>query len=170
MIELMKFDMGGAGATLGAARILAAVQVWHAATHTHAGTQGPVTTRIHSNQRGRHAQTQRRQPRDWKCAARQEPDEPEDAVPQAPRMLYLHMCIVRPSPRTWRCTSHRHCTSSPKHMLDSNVLTSLLSLPPQPADVEVHFLVAACENMVAGEGLRPGDILTAANGALGSWR
>ncbi|KAG2430377.1 hypothetical protein HYH02_013739 [Chlamydomonas schloesseri] len=34
----------------------------------------------------------------------------------------------------------------------------------QPADVEVHFIIAACENMVAGEGLRPGDILTSASG------
>jgi leucyl aminopeptidase len=30
--------------------------------------------------------------------------------------------------------------------------------------VEVHFIVAACENMVSGRGLRPGDILTASNG------
>lgn len=34
----------------------------------------------------------------------------------------------------------------------------------QPQGVEVHFIVAACENMVAGKGLRPGDVLTAANG------
>lgn len=34
----------------------------------------------------------------------------------------------------------------------------------KPADVEVHFIVAACENMVAGQGLRPGDILTSASG------
>lgn len=34
----------------------------------------------------------------------------------------------------------------------------------QPADVEVHFIIAACENMVAGKGLRPGDILTSAAG------
>lgn len=33
-----------------------------------------------------------------------------------------------------------------------------------PKGVEVHFIVAACENMVAGKGLRPGDILTASNG------
>lgn len=31
--------------------------------------------------------------------------------------------------------------------------------PPQ-----VHFIIASCENMVAGKGLRPGDVLTAANG------
>ncbi|KXZ46440.1 hypothetical protein GPECTOR_43g876 [Gonium pectorale] len=35
----------------------------------------------------------------------------------------------------------------------------------QPANVEVHFIIASCENMVAGKGLRPGDILTAANGS-----
>ncbi|GLC42430.1 hypothetical protein PLESTB_001097800 [Pleodorina starrii] len=34
----------------------------------------------------------------------------------------------------------------------------------QPADVEIHFIIASCENMVAGAGLRPGDILTAASG------
>lgn len=31
--------------------------------------------------------------------------------------------------------------------------------------MEVHFIIAACENMVAGAGLRPGDILTSASGA-----
>ncbi|KAI3433435.1 hypothetical protein D9Q98_003250 [Chlorella vulgaris] len=34
----------------------------------------------------------------------------------------------------------------------------------QPEGVEVHFVVASCENMVAGSGLRPGDILVASNG------
>ncbi|KAI8475093.1 MAG: cytosol aminopeptidase family, catalytic domain-containing protein [Monoraphidium minutum] len=34
----------------------------------------------------------------------------------------------------------------------------------QPGGVEVHFIIAACENMVAAKGLRPGDILTAASG------
>ncbi|EFJ45167.1 hypothetical protein VOLCADRAFT_106122 [Volvox carteri f. nagariensis] len=34
----------------------------------------------------------------------------------------------------------------------------------KPSDVEIHFIIASCENMVAGAGLRPGDILTAANG------
>ena len=33
-----------------------------------------------------------------------------------------------------------------------------------PADVEVHFIIAACENMVSAEAMRPGDILTASNG------
>lgn len=33
-----------------------------------------------------------------------------------------------------------------------------------PADVEVHFIVASCENMVDGKGLKPGDIRTASNG------
>ncbi|KAF8407267.1 hypothetical protein HHK36_006394 [Tetracentron sinense] len=28
----------------------------------------------------------------------------------------------------------------------------------------VHFIVAACENMISGSGMRPGDILTASNG------
>jgi leucyl aminopeptidase len=28
----------------------------------------------------------------------------------------------------------------------------------------VHFIVASCENMVHGKAMRPGDVLTAANG------
>ncbi|CAM6113873.1 unnamed protein product [Calypogeia fissa] len=34
----------------------------------------------------------------------------------------------------------------------------------KPLGVEVHFIVAACENMISGGGMRPGDILTASNG------
>jgi len=34
----------------------------------------------------------------------------------------------------------------------------------QPSDIEVHFIVATCENMVNGSAMRPGDILTASNG------
>ncbi|VFQ61308.1 unnamed protein product [Cuscuta campestris] len=34
----------------------------------------------------------------------------------------------------------------------------------KPAGVEIHFIVAACENMISGTGMRPGDIVTAANG------
>ncbi|GJP44148.1 hypothetical protein CLOM_g3543 [Closterium sp. NIES-68] len=34
----------------------------------------------------------------------------------------------------------------------------------QPQGVEVHFIVAACENMVSGGGMKPGDIITASNG------
>ena len=30
--------------------------------------------------------------------------------------------------------------------------------------VQVHFIVAACENMISGTGMRPGDIVTASNG------
>ena len=33
-----------------------------------------------------------------------------------------------------------------------------------PEGVEVHFIIAACENMVSAEAMRPGDILTASNG------
>jgi hypothetical protein len=37
--------------------------------------------------------------------------------------------------------------------------------PPHPLiNTQVHFIIASCENMVAGKGLRPGDVLTAANG------
>ncbi|XP_073150760.1 neutral leucine aminopeptidase, chloroplastic-like [Henckelia pumila] len=34
----------------------------------------------------------------------------------------------------------------------------------KPAGVEIHFIVAACENMISGTGMRPGDIVTASNG------
>ena len=34
----------------------------------------------------------------------------------------------------------------------------------KPSNVEVHFIVAACENMISGAGLRPGDVITASNG------
>merc|ERR1719311_1701508 len=33
----------------------------------------------------------------------------------------------------------------------------------EPAGVQVHFIVAACENMVSDRAMRPGDILTASN-------
>ncbi len=33
----------------------------------------------------------------------------------------------------------------------------------EPDGVEVHFIIAACENMVSAEAYRPGDILTASN-------
>jgi len=34
----------------------------------------------------------------------------------------------------------------------------------KPAGVEVHVIVAACENMISGGAIHPGDILTASNG------
>lgn len=34
----------------------------------------------------------------------------------------------------------------------------------RPKGIEVHFISATCENMVGGDGLRPGDIITASNG------
>ncbi|KAI4377284.1 hypothetical protein MLD38_014942 [Melastoma candidum] len=34
----------------------------------------------------------------------------------------------------------------------------------KPPGVETHFIVAACENMISGTGMRPGDIVTASNG------
>jgi hypothetical protein len=37
------------------------------------------------------------------------------------------------------------------------------SLAPE-AGPQVHFIVASCENMVNGKGMRPGDILTSAAG------
>ena len=34
----------------------------------------------------------------------------------------------------------------------------------RPADVEVHAIVASCENMISGNAIHPGDVLTASNG------
>mmetsp|Transcript_11338 Transcript_11338/g.23935 ORF Transcript_11338/g.23935 Transcript_11338/m.23935 type:complete len:620 (-) Transcript_11338:134-1993(-) len=34
----------------------------------------------------------------------------------------------------------------------------------KPTNVEVNFITAACENMINGHGLRPGDVITASNG------
>ncbi|AFY70758.1 cytosol aminopeptidase [Thalassoporum mexicanum PCC 7367] len=34
----------------------------------------------------------------------------------------------------------------------------------KPQDIEIHFIVAACENMISGRAIHPGDILTASNG------
>ena len=34
----------------------------------------------------------------------------------------------------------------------------------RPKGIEVHFISATCENMVSGDGLHPGDIITASNG------
>ncbi|CAI5964740.1 unnamed protein product [Closterium sp. NIES-64] len=34
----------------------------------------------------------------------------------------------------------------------------------QPQGMQVHFIIAACENMVSGGGMKPGDIITASNG------
>lgn len=30
--------------------------------------------------------------------------------------------------------------------------------------MQVHFIIASCENMIDGKGMRPGDVLTAMNG------
>jgi leucyl aminopeptidase len=34
----------------------------------------------------------------------------------------------------------------------------------QPDSIQVHFITAACENMISGHAIHPGDILTASNG------
>ncbi len=34
----------------------------------------------------------------------------------------------------------------------------------KPADVEVHFIMPACENMISDRAIHPGDILKASNG------
>ena len=45
------------------------------------------------------------------------------------------------------------------------VLGAMLSIAElKPAGVEVHMVVASCENMVNGSAVHPGDIVTAANG------
>jgi leucyl aminopeptidase len=45
------------------------------------------------------------------------------------------------------------------------VLGAMRSLAElRPAGIEVHMIVAACENMISGEAVHPGDIVTASNG------
>ncbi len=39
-----------------------------------------------------------------------------------------------------------------------------LGAEPAAARPQVHIISAACENMIDGKGMRPGDILQAANG------
>ena len=34
----------------------------------------------------------------------------------------------------------------------------------KPKDIEIHFIVAACENMINGSAVHPGDVVTASNG------
>jgi len=34
----------------------------------------------------------------------------------------------------------------------------------KPKDIEIHFIVAACENMINGSAVHPGDVITASNG------
>lgn len=34
----------------------------------------------------------------------------------------------------------------------------------KPKGVEIHFIIAACENMIASDAYRPGDVITASNG------
>ena len=36
----------------------------------------------------------------------------------------------------------------------------------KPKNVEVHFITALCENMISGDSMRPGDVLTASNGLI----
>ncbi len=43
----------------------------------------------------------------------------------------------------------------------------IISLNPKPLghdEMQIHFIIASCENMVNGHGLRPGDVLTGASG------
>ncbi|KAE9462579.1 hypothetical protein C3L33_05509, partial [Rhododendron williamsianum] len=44
------------------------------------------------------------------------------------------------------------------------VMCPYLSFSDLSLLIEVHFIVAACENMISGTGMRPGDIVTASNG------
>ena len=67
-----------------------------------------------------------------------------------PRTSSSH-CLTLPLPAVVaaRCASSSHCHST---------------APACCGGGQVHFIVASCENMVAGHGLRPGDILTSAAG------
>lgn len=59
--------------------------------------------------------------------------------------------------------SHRACLSL--RVYAAAVLGAAQALAQlKPQHVEVHFLVAACENMVSEKSYRPGDVITASNG------
>ena len=40
----------------------------------------------------------------------------------------------------------------------------LMIIASEDIFVQVNFIVGACENMISGAGMRPGDIITASNG------
>lgn len=44
------------------------------------------------------------------------------------------------------------------------VLGAARAIAELKPNVEVHFIVASCENMVSANAYRPGDIITASNG------
>ena len=97
MMEKMKFDMGGAGAVLGTARVVAE-------------TAPPGVEVLLRPRHGR-----RSNPQTLAACTR--------------------VWIRAPTPAHSRARVHR-----------------------------VHFIIAACENMVSAEAMRPGDVLTASNG------
>lgn len=107
MIELMKFDMGGAGAVLGAAKAIGQLQPAGGVTH--------VGMDIEFGWSGS---------RKWGFASPCRSDASVD-----------HAILRDPC---------------------ANVCTG----------VEVHIIVAACENMISAEAYRPGDIITASNGKV----
>lgn len=70
-------------------------------------------------------------------------------------------------------SSHKAASGTDAHELNSPGsyqhawlanLPTALGPPNKNSPTQVHFIIASCENMVAGKGLRPGDVLTAANG------
>lgn len=44
------------------------------------------------------------------------------------------------------------------------VLGAARAIAELKPNVEVHFIVASCENMISSDAYRPGDIITASNG------
>ena len=56
----------------------------------------------------------------------------------------------------WLCPERDNMLAD---LLNSSYVCYLMYL-----HVQVHFVVAACENMISGTGMRPGDIVTTSNG------
>jgi hypothetical protein len=62
-----------------------------------------------------------------------------------------------------RITLHTKSHNSPNILAVASPNIAFLAFPLLPPH-QVHFIIASCENMVAGKGLRPGDVLKAASG------
>jgi hypothetical protein len=149
MIELMKFDMGGAAATLGAAAIIGATQPADVEVSPAATCCWLPAARL------------------LRCRAAG-PARPDGPDGQALGLLPA-AALLPPRPPPPRSSAPSRCIAATlAALLRSRCCASSATLLPHPHPSpparQVHFIIASCENMVSGKGLRPGDILTAASG------